>query len=212
MAVTKSTSSQQKSPSPPPSPDPIPKPPSKSTTSNDQDSSSSHPPPKPSTPPPPSSKTDSTSQPVEISDSSEIPDFIDFSIFEQILELDEDDTHDFSKTMTDAFFDQAETTFDEMDTALLNKDLKKLSSLGHFLKGSSAALGLSKVQASCEKIQHYGLKRDEEASVDLTEEDSLSRIKALREQVKLDYDIAEKWLKNWYTANVTAASGDEEDS
>ena len=36
------------------------------------------------------------------------------------------------------------------------KNLSELSSLGHFLKGSSAALGVSKVQLSCEHIQHYG--------------------------------------------------------
>jgi len=34
--------------------------------------------------------------------------------------------------------------------------LKTLSELGHFLKGSSATLGLTKVKDSCEKIQHYG--------------------------------------------------------
>lgn len=47
--------------------------------------------------------------------------------------------------------------------------LAELSSLGHFLKGSSAALGIIKVQASCEKMQHYGNKRDEEEGVDLKE-------------------------------------------
>jgi hypothetical protein len=38
--------------------------------------------------------------------------------FGQILELDEDDTHDFSKEMVDAFFSQASTTFEDMDKAL----------------------------------------------------------------------------------------------
>lgn len=36
------------------------------------------------------------------------------------------------------------------------KDLQSLSKLGHFLKGSSAALGIQRVRTSCEKIQHVG--------------------------------------------------------
>lgn len=74
----------------------------------------------------------------------------------------------------------------------------QLSTLGHFLKGSSAALGLSKVQASCEKIQHYGQKRDEEAGLDLSDKDALGKIEALLGQVKLEYTAAEAWLKQWY--------------
>jgi hypothetical protein len=35
-------------------------------------------------------------------------------------------------------------------------DLSQLHSLGHFLKGSSATLGLIKVRDSCEMIQNYG--------------------------------------------------------
>lgn len=35
-------------------------------------------------------------------------------------------------------------------------DLEVLSARGHFLKGSSAALGLRRVQHSCEALQHFG--------------------------------------------------------
>ena len=38
--------------------------------------------------------------------------------FEQILELDEDETHDFSWTIADSFFQQAKGTFKDMDEAL----------------------------------------------------------------------------------------------
>lgn len=77
----------------------------------------------------------------------------------------------------------------------------KLSSLGHFLKGSSAALGVFKVQASCEKIQHYGQLRDEEANKDLTDELALSKIGSLLGAVKGEYADAEKALKGWYLEN-----------
>ena len=78
-----------------------------------------------------------------------------------------------------------------------NKNLAELSSLGHFLKGSSAALGVAKVQASCERMQHYGQQRDEEATK-LADDEALNRIGTLLGQVKKEYGDAEKWLKNWY--------------
>jgi HPt (histidine-containing phosphotransfer) domain-containing protein len=81
------------------------------------------------------------------------------------------------------------------------KDLATLSSLGHFLKGSSAALGVSKVQASCEKIQHYGQLRDEEESKDLTSEAALGMIEPLLGAAKDEYAAAEKWMKKWYIEN-----------
>ncbi|KAL1950113.1 hypothetical protein VTO73DRAFT_5236 [Trametes versicolor] len=127
---------------------------------------------------------------------------IDFETFTQILDLDEDDTHDFSLGMAEAYFAQASTTFVDMDNAFESKDLAKLSSLGHFLKGSSAALGVSAVQASCEDIQHYGALRDEQNGKDLTEADALAKIGPLLKRVKREYAVAERWLQNWYKEHV----------
>lgn len=97
-----------------------------------------------------------------------------------------------------AYFTQAENTFKEMDEALKKKDLGQLSSLGHFLKGSSAALGLFKVQDLCEKIQHYGQRRDEEAHIDLSERVALEKITEILPLVNAEYNTAESWLKQWY--------------
>lgn len=138
-------------------------------------------------------------------------------IFNQILELDDDDTHDFSREMVEEYYTQAAQTFDDMDAALsvlmihlfshflLNdpfhrteKDLVKLSDLGHFLKGSSATLGITHVQSSCEKIQRYGQLRDEEKGIDLNDKQALDLITQLIAQVKVEYSVAEKWMKNWY--------------
>ncbi|KAI0366941.1 histidine phosphotransferase, partial [Pilatotrama ljubarskyi] len=130
---------------------------------------------------------------------------IDLDTFNQILDLDEDDTHDFSLGMAEAYFTQASNTFVDMDEAFAKKDLTKLSSLGHFLKGSSAALGVSAVQASCEHIQHYGALRDEETGTDLTPEDALAKIGPLLKRVKREYAVAEKWLKNWYKEHAIPA-------
>ena len=85
------------------------------------------------------------------------------------------------------------------------KDLPRLSSLGHFLKGSSAALGVSAVQATCEHIQHYGALRDEANGTDLTEEAALAKIAPLLKRVKREYAIAERWLQNWYKEHASPA-------
>lgn len=139
-------------------------------------------------------------------------------IFKQILELDEDDTRDFSQGMVWAYFSQVVETFEQMETARCvrvlipsltdlrtynlspraNKDLPALSSLGHFLKGSSAALGVSRVQISCERMQHYGSLRDEEADVDLTPDTALAKITSLLALVQEEFKDAEKWLRDWF--------------
>lgn len=129
-------------------------------------------------------------------------------ILGQVLEMDELDAdeddedavpdHEFSKGIVWNFFEQAEQTFTDMKDALTAKDLPKLSSLGHFLKGSSAALGISKVKDSCEKMQHYGNMRDEEAGEELSEEAALKKIQDLVALVEEEYEEAAEWLKRYY--------------
>ncbi|KAI0292537.1 signal transduction histidine kinase [Russula brevipes] len=120
---------------------------------------------------------------------------IDRSVFDQILELDEDDEL-FSKDMVDAYFLQAEKTFSDMDAALGKKALGDLSSLGHFLKGSSAALGVSKVQSLCEDIQHYGSLR--EGTAVITEAEAVAKIAKAIARAREDYKEAKKWLNSFY--------------
>ena len=43
---------------------------------------------------------------------------IDMEIFGQILEMDDEEDQEFSKSIVWNFFDQAETTFEDMDQAL----------------------------------------------------------------------------------------------
>jgi HPt (histidine-containing phosphotransfer) domain-containing protein len=78
------------------------------------------------------------------------------------------------------------------------KDLKVLSDLGHFLKGSSAALGVERVQASCERIQHAGKLRDEVLGTRLTEPQALELITELLEKVKCDYPEAREELDRFF--------------
>ncbi|KAJ3747059.1 histidine-phosphotransfer domain HPT domain-containing protein [Lentinula detonsa] len=153
---------------------------------------------RPSSPPADPAKKQNSDTEVETS-SPDQDEIINMSIFNQILELDEDDTHDFSREMVEEYYTQAAQTFDDMDAALMQKDLEKLSDLGHFLKGSSATLGVTHVQSSCEKIQRYGQLRDEEKGIDIDNEQALNLITQLITQVKGEYYVAEKWMRKWYT-------------
>ncbi|KAF7365425.1 Histidine-phosphotransfer domain HPT-domain-containing protein [Mycena venus] len=173
---------------PPPSSDPVPAPKDAKT----DESSAPRPPPVPETAPDPPADAEARSR------SSLLDSVIDMTIFDQILELDDDGTHEFAKEMVTAYFSQASTTFDDMDKALADKKLPELSALGHFLKGSSAALGIRKVQESCEKMQHYGALRDEDADKDLKPAEALDKIKVLLGEVKAEYTDAERWLRNWF--------------
>jgi HPt (histidine-containing phosphotransfer) domain-containing protein len=80
-----------------------------------------------------------------------------------------------------------------------DRDLPELSSLGHFLKGSSATLGLTKVRDCCEKIQHFGQMKDEAGTTDEPDEaECLERIKETLAVVKEEYAEVEKVLKKFY--------------
>jgi len=100
--------------------------------------------------------------------------------------------------MVQDYYSQVDATLIKMDKALETKNLKELSDLGHFLKGSSAALGVERVQASCERIQHAGKLRDEEAGTTLSEPEALGLITDLLENVKRDYPEARDELDRFF--------------
>ncbi|KAH8697717.1 signal transduction histidine kinase [Talaromyces proteolyticus] len=100
---------------------------------------------------------------------------------------DDEEERDFSKGIVYGFFEQAESTFEKMEKAFSKKDYGDLSQLGHFLKGSSATLGLIKVRDSCEKLQHCKeeiLEKGEGAEREKADEDIQSIIKGVREDYK----------------------------
>jgi len=65
---------------------------------------------------------------------------------------------------------------------------------------SELSPGLNRtLQDSCEKIQHYGQKRDEAGTADLSDEDEcLEKIKATLVAVKEEYAEVEKVLRKFY--------------
>jgi len=127
--------------------------------------------------------------------------FVDVSTFSQILDMDDDEEErEFSRGIVFDFFDQADQTFAKMDAALKGKNFLELKELGHFLKGSSATLGLVKVRDSCEKIQHYGDHKDESGTVDEPNDALLlSRLDKTIASAKREFTEVEKELKKFYS-------------
>ncbi|PWN18785.1 histidine-phosphotransfer domain, HPT domain-containing protein, partial [Microstroma glucosiphilum] len=134
-------------------------------------------------------------------ESSTVPSFdstIEREVFDQLLEMDDEDDRTFSQEIVWNFFEQATSTFADMDTALEEKDLAKLSTLGHFLKGSSAAVGVAHVRDLCEAMQHLGKLHDESGVEDISREEALSKLQTTIKDVKARYQDAEAVLKKFY--------------
>lgn len=80
---------------------------------------------------------------------------VDMDAFSQILALDETDpSREFSKALVWAWCDQAEHAVEEMEEFLANGNVTALASKAHYLKGSSASLGLIHVSQTCQSIYH----------------------------------------------------------
>ncbi|KAG0263422.1 hypothetical protein BG011_008829 [Mortierella polycephala] len=121
---------------------------------------------------------------------------IDHSTFDQLVGIceDDDDNGEFLRTLIGDYFKQAERTNEDMETAVSNQDFSQLARLGHFLKGSSAALGIIKVKESCEKLENFGQLKDADGTNTITETEAETRIRELLAQVRLENEEAETYL------------------
>jgi len=135
------------------------------------------------------------SEPVEEVD---FGDNIDMGTFEQILEMDEPGDYEFSHSIVFGFFEQADETFGQIEEALEKRDLGQLSSLGHFLKGSSATLGLVKIRDGCEAIQRYGKNENLDGSALKDDDKCLDLILDYFTAVKKDYNVVKELLEKYY--------------
>lgn len=84
------------------------------------------------------------------------------------------------------------------------RDLGTLGSLGHFLKGSSATLGLIKVRDGCEKIQRYGKNENLDGSPENDDDLCLKRTAEALRAVKKDFLDIEKKLRKYYEEKMSA--------
>jgi osomolarity two-component system phosphorelay intermediate protein YPD1 len=145
---------------------------------------------------------------------------VEETTFKQIEEMDDDGDDLFSRQIVCDFFEQADSTFKKMEDALCvhpaevivadcrraQKDaLPILSDLGHFLKGSSATLGLIHVRDSCEKIQHYGSKKDATGNHDEPDEAKCLRLLTTTiKEAKKEFKAVEKVLRHYYGMDEAA--------
>ncbi|CAK7244042.1 MAG: Phosphorelay intermediate protein [Sporothrix thermara] len=126
-------------------------------------------------------------------------DSISEAAFEQILEMDESPSNrDFSKALVYDYFIQAKDTFVNMDAAVNEKNLEKLSDLGHFLKGSSAALGFDRLKEYCQVIQQYGKKMTLDGSEEPNESVCLARITEALAAAKKNMTIVEGKMTEFF--------------
>lgn len=146
---------------------------------------------------PPNNTNDTTTD----QDDTSKGEIIDWGTLNQILEMDEDEIErEFSTNIILNYFDQVETTCAEMLEKLNDRDLDQLSALGHFLKGSSAALGFSWIQNSCEKIQHFGAHKDETGVNEVNDDDlCLERIRHTLDLVNVEFKTTKEILQNYFS-------------
>jgi len=123
---------------------------------------------------------------------------IDPEIFEQILMCDDDSTRSFSKDIVVKYLKQVDETLPVLKKFFAEKNLQELSKKGHFLKSSSAVLGLKKVKNQCEFIQHYGNKKDIAHSKDLTQDEAIVLLTSTLTQLETAYSEAKTYLIRFY--------------
>lgn len=83
---------------------------------------------------------------------------IDDEIFNQLLDIEEDDSKDFTRGLVQDFFQQVDESIVEFKELLDDCKVIEAGKLGHYLKGSSAMIGVTKVKDVCEDIQMWQQK------------------------------------------------------
>lgn len=126
---------------------------------------------------------------------------VDWQVFSELIAMDEDE-EGFSEGLFQTFVDQFEDTFKELDENMKEGNLEKISSLGHYLKGSAAALGLTKIAEQCERIQNYGHKDNfDDFEVDEQKDGNdkwLAFIKDALQKARVDFDASRKALNQYF--------------
>lgn len=88
--------------------------------------------------------------------------------------------------------------FDQNFCGSASKDLAELSRLGHFLKGSSATLGFTKIKDNCQVIQQFGVRQNLDGTPEPDEEVCLNRVEAALTQVKADKSELQKRMHQFF--------------
>jgi osomolarity two-component system phosphorelay intermediate protein YPD1 len=101
---------------------------------------------------------------------------IDEDIFQQLLEMDDDDQHEFTISILDDFFSQMDESMGKFNALMEQKDYDSVKKLGHYLKGSSGGVGAANIRDICEKIQHYDLNEPDVSKQEVYLQSLVSRL------------------------------------
>lgn len=110
------------------------------------------------------------------------PEIIDNSIFGEILEMDPDGS--FVASLIQEWRCQATDIVGKLHKEHEAGDLGAISKLGHFLKGSSASLGVARVRETCEQLQHVGNLRSLDGKTDIHSDEALKLVPCLLKRVE----------------------------
>ncbi|KAI0253313.1 hypothetical protein BJV78DRAFT_1195868 [Lactifluus subvellereus] len=127
---------------------------------------------------------------------------IDRRVFQSVVDLNDQDSTDFSTQMVNTYLAVANSTLVDMDQALGNKDGPKLSLLAISLQDTSDAIGVTEVRQSCTRLQD-AIRAWTETETNAGGTGSIDGIIAAYGQLKDDFTTAKSWLTRYVeTGNV----------
>lgn len=127
------------------------------------------------------------------------PNIISADLFDNVLMLDvQRNDHNDSYGVIKTFLQQVDETIVEFDQLFNQKKMEDLSRRGHFLKGSSATLGIKKIRLDCEKIQHYASYKDLDGTRALTSPEAESMLETVLSELKDHWAEARRHLQYLY--------------
>ncbi|KAJ3120344.1 hypothetical protein HK098_004667 [Nowakowskiella sp. JEL0407] len=123
-------------------------------------------------------------------------DAVDPEIFGELLFLDDDGA--FARDIVKKYFKQAYDRMPSIETSFEAKDLDELYKHAHFLKGSSAMVGLRRINAIFEKIQYHTKLKDESGKKNIPESEAWIAIESLIKQSRVEHRSAEEELTEFF--------------
>jgi len=133
---------------------------------------------------------------------------IDRRVFQGVIDLNDTDSTDFSTQMVNTYLAVAISTLADMDRAVGNKDISKLSLLAVSLQDTSDAMGVTEVRQSCSRLREVIRVWSETERNAGGAGASIDGIIAVHGGLKGDFELAKSWLTRYVeTGNVPPDDG-----
>ncbi|KAN0118072.1 hypothetical protein V8E52_005659 [Russula decolorans] len=133
---------------------------------------------------------------------------IDRRVFQGVVDLNDTDSTDFATQMVNTYLAVATSTLADMDRAVGNKDISKLSLLAVSLQDTSDAIGVTEVRQSCSRLREAIRVWNETERKAGGAGASIDGIIAVLGRLKSDFGLAKSWLTRYVeTGNVPPDDG-----